>query len=222
MVVWDIQALFGNVVSPSIYQMKSYWLSLIAQAGAVCLLCLYLLIRNMIPLAFFYKYAAGFDEIEGDIVSLALFTELLDPFVVTRPGTIVVFASTKHLFNLTSSQIMFYVNRSNQWSSHDSFVLKWQVKENWDPFIRTALVLTGDIEENIVPSFAPVFGKMVGYSLRPFGQQKKLHITALPHDVPCVRPPFISFFQKKSEVMQTRIISPLWILYWPCQFFWSG
>ena len=55
--------------------------------------------------------------------------------------------------------------------------------------IGAALIFTGDVEKDVVPSAAPVRRQALPYPLRPFGEQKKHHIAALAHDVPRLNPP---------------------------------
>ena len=76
-------------------------------------------------------------------------------------------------------------------------MLEGQVKQNGNALIGAALIFTGDVEKDVVPTAAPVRRQALPYPLRPFGEQKKHHIAALAHDVPRLSPPRVGFFQEK-------------------------
>ncbi|MFV8273216.1 DUF5131 family protein [Faecalibacterium prausnitzii] len=67
-------------------------------------------------------------------------------------------------------------------------------------------------EKDVVPFRCPSPAAGTPVPAAAVCEQEKHHIAALAHDVPRLSPPRVGFFQKKSEVMQTRICSPLWIL----------
>ena len=77
------------------------------------------------------------------------------------------------------------------------FVLEGQVKQNGNALIGAALIFTGDVEKDVVPTAVPVRRQALPYPLRPFGEQKKHHIAALAHDVPRLSPPRVGFFQEE-------------------------
>ena len=68
---------------------------------------------------------------------------------------------------------------------------------NGNALIGAALIFTGDVEKDVVPTAAPVRRQALPYPLRPFGEQKKHHIAALAHDVPRLSPPRVGFFQEE-------------------------
>ncbi len=77
------------------------------------------------------------------------------------------------------------------------FVLEGQVKQNGNALIGAALIFTGDVEKDVVPTAVPVRRQALPYPLRPFGEQEKHHIAALAHDVPRLNPPRVGFFQEE-------------------------
>ena len=81
--------------------------------------------------------------------------------------------------------------------AHDALVLEGQVKQNGNALIGAALIFTGDVEKDVVPTAAPVRRQALPHPLRPFGEQKKHHIAALAHDVPRLSPPRIGFSQEE-------------------------
>ena len=76
------------------------------------------------------------------------------------------------------------------------FMLKRKIKKYRDPLVCSALILAGYIKEDVIPSVPPVFRKTLSDPLRSFGQKKEYNIASFSS-------------RKKSEVMQTLIISPL-------------
>ena len=150
------------------------------------------------------EYLSVFDEdcpclhkAKSDIPRYAFFPQCLHPVKITRPRSSVVFSSAGHLFNLAAVKIPAYTDRTQQRSTMQAFMTKRQVQELWDPLVRSALILTGHIQENIVPASPPIGRQAFLYSLGPFRQQQKNDIAPDTHHFPCFGTSFIRFFQEK-------------------------
>ena len=116
---------------------------------------------------------------------------------MTGPCAVIIFSIAKHLFNLTVFQIASDAHRADKGCAHDALVLKRKLQQQGDALVGAPLVLSRDIEKNVVPAVSPVVGQVSGNTLRPFGQEKEFHISAPAHDFPCLIPPGIRLFQKK-------------------------
>ena len=116
---------------------------------------------------------------------------------IAGAGTIVVFAAADDLLDLPGGKVLPDTHRSDEGCAHDALVLEGQVKQNGNALIGAALIFTGDVEKDVVPTAAPVRRQALPYPLRPFGEQKKHHIAALAHDVPRLNPPRVGFFQEE-------------------------
>ena len=158
---------------------------------------LQLLAGQVVALAILDEHGAGLNKAEGHVSFHAFLPEGLDPIKVAGAGTIVVFAAADDLFDLPGGKVLPDAHRPNEGGAHNAFVLEGQIKQNGDALVGTALILTGDIEKDVIPSAAPVRRQALPYPLRPFGEQEKHHIAALAHNVPRLNPPRVGFFQEE-------------------------
>ena len=158
---------------------------------------LQLLAGQMVTLAVLDEHGAGLNKAEGHVSFHAFLPERLDPIEIAGAGTIVVFAAADDLFDLPGGKVLPDAHRPNEGGAHNAFVLEGQIKQDGDALVGTALILTGDIEKDVVPSAAPVRRQALPHPLRPLCEQKKHHIAALAHDVPCLSPPRVGFFQEE-------------------------
>ena len=158
---------------------------------------LQLLAGQVVAFTIFDEHSASLDKAECHVGFHAFLPEGLDPIKIAGAGTIVVFAAADDLFDLPGGKVLPDAYRSDKGRAHNALVLEGQIKQDGNALIGTALILTGDIEKDVVPSAAPVRRQALPYPLRPFGEQKKHHIAALAHDVPRLSPPRVGFFQEE-------------------------
>ena len=171
--------------------------SLKIHAGLTGHPALQLLAGQVVALAVLDEHGAGLDKAEGHVGIHTFLPERFDPIKIAGAGTIVVFAAADDLLDLPGGQILPDAHRSDEGRAHNALVLERQFQQKRDALIGTALVLTGDIEKDVVPTAAPVRRQALPYPLRPLCEQEKHHITALAHDVPRLSPPRVGFFQEE-------------------------
>ena len=171
--------------------------SLKVHTGFISHPALQLLAGQVVTLAVLDEHSAGLDKAECHVSFHAFLPEELDPIKVAGAGTIVVFAAADDLFDLPGGKVLPDTHRSDEGRAHDALVLEGQVKQNGNALIGAALILTGDIEKDVIPSAAPVRRQALPHPLRTLGEQEKHHIAALAHDVPRLSPPRVGFFQEK-------------------------
>ena len=156
-----------------------------------------LLAGQVVAFTVFDEHSAGLNKAECYVGIHAFLPERLDPIEIAGAGTIVVFAAADDLFDLPGGKVLPDTHRSDEGRAHNTLVLEGQAEQNRNALIGTALILTGDIEKDVVPSAAPVRRQALPHPLRPLCEQKKHHIAALAHDVPRFSPPRVGFFQEK-------------------------
>ena len=171
--------------------------SLKVHTGFISHPALQLLAGQVVTLAVLDEHSAGLDKAECHVSFHAFLPEELDPIKVAGAGTIVVFAAADDLFDLPGGKVLPDAYWPDEGRAHDALVLEGQIKQNGNALIGAALIFTGDVEKDVVPTAAPVRRQALPYPLRPFGEQKKHHIAALAHDVPRLRPPRVGFFQEE-------------------------
>ena len=171
--------------------------SLKVHTGFISHPALQLLAGQVVAFTVFDEHSAGLDKAECYVGIHAFLPERLDPIEIAGAGTIVVFAAADDLLDLPGGQILPDTHRSDEGRTHDALVLERQIKQDGDALVGTALILTGDIEKDVVPSAAPVRRQALPYPLRTLGEQEKHHIAALAHDVPRLSPPRVGFFQEE-------------------------
>ena len=143
------------------------------------------------------EHGASLDKAEGHIGIHAFLPERLDPIKIAGAGTIIVFAAADDLLDLPGGKVLPDTHRSDEGRAHDALMFEGQVKQNGNALIGAALIFTGDVEKDVVPTAAPVRRQTLPHSLRPLCEQEKHHIAALAHDVPRLNPPRVGFFQEE-------------------------
>ena len=156
-----------------------------------------LLVWQVVAPAVLDEHGAGLDKAEGHVGIHTFLPERFDPIKIAGAGTIIVFAAADDLLDLPGGKVLPDAYWPDEGRAHDALVLEWQVKQNGNALIGAALIFTGDVEKDVVPTAAPVRRQALPYPLRPFGEQKKHHIAALAHDVPRLSPPRVGFFQEE-------------------------
>ena len=192
-----IEIFLRDGVAPVVHEVKTDGLALKVHTGLIGHPALQLLAGQVVTLVVLDEHGASFDEAEGDISLYTFLPQGLYPVEIAGAGTIVVFAAADDLLDLPGGKVLPDAHRPNEGGAHNAFVLEGQIKQNGDALVGTALILTGDIEKDVVPTAAPVRRQALPHPLRPFGEQKKHHIAALAHDVPRLSPPRVGFFQEE-------------------------
>ena len=154
-------------------------LTLITQAGSVCLLTLKAVSFDLVQLPILYEPASRSAEDECHVEIHALLPERLHPIIITRSGPFIIFPIAKYLLNLTVFQIFSDADRPDKRRTHDALMLEWEIKQDWDALIGAFLILCRHIEKDILPAVFPVIGQMISNAFRPFGEKKEFHIPAL-------------------------------------------
>ena len=184
-------------VTPVVHEVKTDGTSLKVHTGFISHPALQLLAGQVVAFTVFDEHSASLDKAEGHVGIHAFLPERLDPIKIAGAGTIIVFAAADDLLDLPGGKVLPDAYRSDEGRAHNALVLEGQVKQDGDALIGAALIFTGDVEKDVVPTAAPVRRQALPYPLRPFGEQKKHHIAALAHDVPRLNPPRVGFFQEE-------------------------
>ena len=171
--------------------------SLKVHTGFISHPALQLLAGQVVALAILDEHGAGLNKAEGHVSFHAFLPEGLDPIEIAGAGTIVVFAAADDLLDLPGGKVLPDTHRSDEGRAHNTLVLEGQAEQNRNALIGTALVFTGDVEKDVVPTGAPVRRQALPHPLRPLCEQEKHHIAALAHDVPRLNPPRVGFFQEE-------------------------
>ena len=192
-----IEIFLRDGVAPVVHEVKMNGPALKIHAGFTGHSALQLLVWQVVAPAVLDEHGAGLDKAEGHVGIHAFLPERLDPIKIAGAGTIVVFAAADDLLDLPGGKVLPDAYWPDEGRAHDALVLEGQVKQNGNALIGAALIFTGDVEKDVVPTAAPVRRQALPYPLRPFGEQKKHHIAALAHDVPRLNPPRVGFFQEE-------------------------
>ena len=192
-----IEIFLRDGVAPVVHEVKMNGPALIVHAGFTGHSALQLLAGQVVAPAVLDEHGAGLDKAEGHVGIHAFLPERLDPIKIAGAGTIIVFAAADDLLDLPGGKVLPDAYWPDEGRAHDALVLEGQVKQNGNALIGAALIFTGDVEKDVVPTAAPVRRQALPYPLRPFGEQKKHHIAALAHDVPRLNPPRVGFFQEE-------------------------
>ena len=171
--------------------------ALIVHAGFTGHSALQLLVWQVVAPAVLDEHGAGLDEAEGDISLYTFLPQGLYPVEIAGAGTIVVFAAADDLLDLPGGKVLPDAYWPDEGRAHDALVLEGQVKQNGNALIGAALIFTGDVEKDVVPTAAPVRRQALQHPLRPLCEQEKHHIAALAHDVPRLNPPRVGLFQEE-------------------------
>ena len=151
----------------------------------------------MIRFAVFHEISPCFDKSKRDISAAALTVQRLNPLKAAGARSAVIFPAGDHLLDLPGIQIFPDFQGTDQRRAHDSFMLKRQRQKDRNPLVRSPLIFAGHIEEDIGPAVSPVPGKTQLCAFGTLRQQKKLHISSLPYDIPNFFPPLVRFLQEK-------------------------
>ena len=192
-----IEILLRDGVTPVVHEVKTDRTSLKVHTGFISHPALQLLAGQVVAFTVFDEHSASLDKAECYVGIHAFLPERLDPIEIAGAGTIVVFAAADDLLDLPGGKVLPDAYWPDEGRAHDALVLEGQVKQNGNALIGAALIFTGDVEKDVVPTAAPVRRQALPYPLRPFGEQKKHHIAALAHDVPRLNPPRVGFFQEE-------------------------
>ena len=171
--------------------------ALIVHAGFISHPALQLLAGQVVAFTVFDEHSASLDKAECYVGIHAFLPERFDPIEIAGAGTIVVFAAADDLLDLPGGKVLPDAYWPDEGRAHDALVLEGQVKQNGNALIGAALIFTGDVEKDVVPSAAPVRRQTLPHPLRPLCEQEKHHIAALAHDVPRLSPPRVGFFQEE-------------------------
>ena len=171
--------------------------ALIVHAGFISHPALQLLAGQVVTLAVLDEHGAGLDKAEGHVGIHAFLPERLDPIKIAGAGTIIVFTAADDLLDLPGGKVLPDAYWSDEGRAHNALVLEGQVKQDGNALIGAALIFTGDVEKDVVPTAAPVRRQALQHPLRPLCEQEKHHIAALAHDVPRLSPPRVGFFQEE-------------------------
>ena len=146
--------------------------------GAVSHAALQAFAGHPVLFAVLNKQGTGFDKAEGGVVFHTVLAQAQHPFKPAGAAAVVIFPTANHPFNLAVCQILTNAHRPDKRRAHNALVPEWQLKQQWNAFIRPALVLAGDIKEYILPAGPPVLGQAGEYPLRPLGEQKSRYPAA--------------------------------------------
>ena len=192
-----IEIFLRDGVTPVVHEVKTDGPSLKVHTGFISHPALQLLAGQVVAFTVFDEHSAGLDKAEGHVGIHAFLPERLDPIEIAGAGTIIVFAAADDLLDLPGGKVLPDAYWPDEGRAHDALVLEWQVKQNGNALIGAALIFTGDVEKDVVPTAAPVRRQALQHPLRPLCEQEKHHIAALAHDVPRLSPPRVGFFQEK-------------------------
>ena len=113
--------------SNGISQVKMHRLALKIQTCLKCLLRLFLLAAQAIVLTIFNEMRTDFDKGKGHLTFLALFVQSQHPIKVAGPCPFVVLTTADNLLDDSLLQIGLQAYGTNQWSTHNAFVLERQI-----------------------------------------------------------------------------------------------
>ena len=162
-------------------------------AGFIGHLALHPFVRHPVEPAVLDEVGAGFDEAEGHVIIHALLTKRLDPCEIAGPGTVIVLPAALDPLDLPGGQPGSEAHRADEGGAHDALMLEGQLQQEGDALIRPALVLTGDIEKDVLPPISPIVRETAAHPLGPLGQQEEHYVPALADDAPGILPPLIRF-----------------------------
>ncbi len=197
---------------PPVNELKLYRLSGEAHSRPVRLIALDAVALDLIEFPVLYKAPSRTAERKFHVVIDTFLPQKLNPVEITGTHSVVVLTVTEHMFYLPRLKIFPHADLPYKRRAHNALVLKRKAEQYWYALVGTSLVFSGNIEEDVFPAIAPIPWKMFRDVLGTLREQEKDNIAALAHYIPRVISPFVDLGEKKSEVMQTRIVSPLFIL----------
>ena len=151
-----IEIFLRDGVAPVVHEVKTDGPSLKVHTGFISHSALQLLVWQVVAPAVLDEHGAGLDKAEGHIGIHAFLPERLDPIKIAGAGTIVVFAAADDLLDLPGGKVLPDAYWPDEGRAHDALVLEGQVKQNGNALIGAALIFTGDVEKDVVPTAAPV------------------------------------------------------------------
>lgn len=166
----------------------------------------------MISFAVFDKICARFYKTKSHVGGNTFGMQFFNPVKQAGARTVIIFAAGNNLLNLPGSQISGNAYFADERGGHNSLMLEREFQQQRNTFVRHFLIFAGNVEKNIFPAVIPIRRQTCPYPLGTFGQQKKDNVRTLLYYPPGFRTPAVGFGQKKSDVMQTRICSPLFTL----------
>ena len=89
---------------------------------------------------------------------------------------LIIFSVRNHMLNLTAGQVLFQVNFSDKRGDHNTLMLRREMQQNRNSFIRPLLIFSSDINRHIFPSVQPVPWKAALHSFRTLRQQPEMDI----------------------------------------------
>ena len=128
--------------------------SLKVHTGFISHPALQLLAGQVVAFTVFDEHSAGLDKAECYVGIHTFLPERLDPIKIAGAGTIVVFAAADDLLDLPGGKVLPDAYWPDEGRAHNAFVLEGQIKQDGDALIGAALILTGDIEKDVIPSAA--------------------------------------------------------------------
>ena len=146
---------------------KSEGTSLKVHSGFISQPALQLLAGQVVAPAVLDEHGAGLDKAEGHVGIHAFLPERLDPIEIAGAGTIIVFAAADDLLDLPGGKVLPDAYWPDEGRAHDALVLEGQVKQNGNALIGAALIFTGDIEKDVVPTAAPARRQALPHPQRP-------------------------------------------------------
>lgn len=151
-----IEIFLRDRVAPVVHEVKTDGTSPKVHTGFISHPALQLLVWQVVAPAVLDEHSAGLDKAECYVGIHAFLPERFDPIKIAGAGTIIVFAAADDLFDLPGGKVLPDTHRSDEGRAHNALVLEGQVKQDGDALIGAALIFTGDVEKDVVPTAAPV------------------------------------------------------------------
>ena len=151
-----IEIFLRDGVTPVVHEVKTDGTSLKVHTGFISHSALQLLVGQVVAPAVLDEHGAGLDKAEGYIGIHAFLPERLDPIKIAGAGTIIVFAAADDLLDLPGGKVLPDAYWPDEGRAHDALVLEGQVEQDGNALIGAALIFTGDVEKDVVPTAAPV------------------------------------------------------------------
>lgn len=151
-----IEIFLRDGIPPVVHEVKTDGLALKVHTGLIGHPALQLLAGQVVAFTVFDEHSASLDKAECYVGIHAFLPERLDPIKIAGAGTIVVFAAADDLLDLPGGKVLPDAYWPDEGRAHDALVLEGQVKQNGNALIGAALIFTGDVEKDVVPTAAPV------------------------------------------------------------------
>ena len=151
-----IEIFLRDGVAPVVHEVKTDGTSLKVHTGFISHPALQLLAGQVVAFTVFDEHSASLDKAECYVGIHAFLPERLDPIEIAGAGTIVVFAAADDLLDLPGGKVLPDAYRPDEGRAHDTLVFEGQVEQDGNALIGAALIFTGDVEKDVVPTAAPV------------------------------------------------------------------